>query len=528
MSEEATAPLLSFCLSARNDNYGGDFRYLLTTSLNFLGKNAARIGALGDLEVVIADWNSEVGLSEELALCEEARALCRFVRVPPAVAAPHTTAGKVFASGVASNVALRRARGAYLVCASSDILYSASSLEALLRVLRGQTTVPFAPDRALMLIRRKTLAWELVAARPTPEELDRYILESAWAVEEGYSWPGLNGNNGAIVAHRDLWHQVRGIDESMRGWGWSDIELGLRINQRYPTFYLSELGVMCYEMDVPPERRRKAMDGSGGNPHVVKRELAANDAHWGLGNVELATERASGPPAAARPESEPRRKRALLQELCNPELTGTIASRLPQTLVQQPDFKAGYLLGYCALRLRPGTFVDFGFMRCGASLFVPALHRCVRVVGVNPWQGHTIVPHANDGADLYTKLTFAGNLHFLSGDPTTAVERLPGVLSSSRIDLLYLMLDDLPAAVVDQLPRLAAHFGPSTAVVIYGGAAAAFTRTCESVRKLLPAPMSVLSERDRTALLLSGEDDARDPESARLETGLFEVLRQQR
>jgi hypothetical protein len=526
VSAPPPAKLLSFCLGARNDNYGGNFRYLITTGLNYLARSVHQIGAAGEVGVLIADWNSEVPLSQELQLSPEARAICTFVRVPPALAARHMSPGKTYSGGVAANVALRHATSQYLLSTNADVLYPAANLEALLGVLKGRTAVPFDPARALMLIRRKMLPWELVNSRPSLEVLDRFIVQNSWPVGGGFFWPGLNANNGGTLAHRELWHEVRGMDESLRGWGWTDIDLGLRVNQKYPSQYLTDLGVNCYELDVPPVARQKSVADAGLNPRLVKLSLTANDERWGLGDANLAFEAPAGPPAAAPPEPPLLSKQTLLQGLTSDEFSKIVSTRMDPTFLERADVSAGYLLAFCAVQLRPTTFLDFGFMKGTASLFVPALQRCVDIIGVNDWTTPAIVNFANDASALYQHLQLGGTLHFLSGETATALDRLPGVLSAGAvIDLIYLLLDDLPEVVLEQLPRLAPRLSARAAIVVRGGSEERFAQGLAVARGLLGPSIGVTSERDRTALLLHGREQPANPEHALLEAHMFDVLR---
>ena len=56
--------LISFIFCGRNDNYLGDFKYRITTTISYLCRNLKRIGRLKDIEVIIVDWNSEIPLMQ--------------------------------------------------------------------------------------------------------------------------------------------------------------------------------------------------------------------------------------------------------------------------------------------------------------------------------------------------------------------------------------------------------------------------------------------------------------------------------
>jgi hypothetical protein len=79
--------LLSLDLCSRNDDFQGDPRWRLETTLNHAARQAALLGRLNDVEIVVADWGSEVPLRDVVALTEDAAQITRFVTVPVALAA---------------------------------------------------------------------------------------------------------------------------------------------------------------------------------------------------------------------------------------------------------------------------------------------------------------------------------------------------------------------------------------------------------------------------------------------------------
>ena len=105
-------PLLSFVIAGRNDGFMGDFNWRLSTSINIMARGAAKIGRLQDIEVIIADWNSQVPLHKVLELVPEARAITRFLCVPDEVAIS-AQGDTEFDACTALNLGIRRARGEF-------------------------------------------------------------------------------------------------------------------------------------------------------------------------------------------------------------------------------------------------------------------------------------------------------------------------------------------------------------------------------------------------------------------------------
>ena len=79
-------PVLSLILCSRNDQYMGNPRWRLQTALNYLAQNVQESGREEDVEVVVADWGSEIPLHTVLQLSPVAARMVSFVAVPPALA----------------------------------------------------------------------------------------------------------------------------------------------------------------------------------------------------------------------------------------------------------------------------------------------------------------------------------------------------------------------------------------------------------------------------------------------------------
>ena len=58
-TSKSLPPLLSFVIMARNDEYMGNAKWRLETTLDFLATSLSKLGRLQDAEVVIVDWQSE-------------------------------------------------------------------------------------------------------------------------------------------------------------------------------------------------------------------------------------------------------------------------------------------------------------------------------------------------------------------------------------------------------------------------------------------------------------------------------------
>ena len=81
--------------------------------------------------------------------------------------------------------------------------------------------------------------------------------------------------------HRDRWHELRGYDENMRYWGWSDSDLALRMRLKYSCLDMTSVtDAFCvYHLAHPP------IDKKGGRLNIpVFNKLRVNGSDWGLGS----------------------------------------------------------------------------------------------------------------------------------------------------------------------------------------------------------------------------------------------------
>ena len=51
--------LLSMVVMGRNDDYMGNFKYRLSTCINYVARNLKKLGRLDHVELMVTDWNSE-------------------------------------------------------------------------------------------------------------------------------------------------------------------------------------------------------------------------------------------------------------------------------------------------------------------------------------------------------------------------------------------------------------------------------------------------------------------------------------
>ena len=129
------SPILSLILCSRNDAYMGNSRWRLETALNYTASRVEAVGGSNAVEIIVADWGSDVPLSDVVTLGPAARRLVSFVHAPPELARSHQR-DSPFPEVLALNAAARRSRGQYIGRVDQDTLVGDRFLGWVLPALR--------------------------------------------------------------------------------------------------------------------------------------------------------------------------------------------------------------------------------------------------------------------------------------------------------------------------------------------------------------------------------------------------------
>ncbi len=281
----ANQPLLSLIIGARNDGYMGDFKWRLTTCLNYLGTSLEKLGKASEVEVLICDWGSETPLHTELELSPEARSVVRFIVVPPEIAVP-AQKDSSFPIPIVQNAAIRRAKGKFIAQTDSDIIFTPYTLERLLTALKGGIPLGVNIDKALITSSRKHIPREITEAKPGLEELENYLNQYGAMLPYDKLIPGIGTPSGLALLHRSIWDACRGYDETLIHWGWMEIDLYLRIAMKYPWRDIANFGGDLYHIEHYPGQVRIGPPRKT-NPMLTPRQFSANDENWGMADCDF-------------------------------------------------------------------------------------------------------------------------------------------------------------------------------------------------------------------------------------------------
>jgi len=470
--------LLSVVVTGRNDDYMGNFKYRITTCLNYLARNLKDLGRLDDVEIIVTDWNSDVPLAKELSLSPEAGRICRFVYVPPKVALALQQPGEVFCPTCAMNASLRRGQGKFLMMFDADSMISRHSLRALLDLLDGKLAVPFRLERVFFFCSRHNVPWEVVQREPGLEGWDRYLLLSGGQLpRDPASLSGLGIAGAAQMMHRSIWHACRGYNQQLRIQGWLDAELTLRVTQYYPWVDLSSIGVSLFHMEHWP-RSRRVPGAQAHNPPHVSSTFVVNDENWGLGNYELDIHMAENicEPSRVIGPSEivglvapwNKTRREVLAELTGQPVREHVRRTVHRWKVAPAEWGTMYALAWYSLYHYPRSYLEFGIRDGYAAAVVAAACPGVEIYGIDSWQAGDSrpVPPPDYATGILQHVGHRGYTRLVSGEPHTAFRRLcDSSVGPLSLDLVLVRGDLFGTDAVQQLSDLVPHLAPGGALV---------------------------------------------------------------
>lgn len=516
--------LLSFCLIGRNDNYLGNFKYRLKTALNYLAWSAKKIGALDRIEVLIADWNSNLPLSENIDLTAAATTISKFVHIRPEIAQKyHLKKSQVFNAPCATNAAIRRASGRFLCFMPADVLFPPVALLNLIKIMTQDGDLSQNINKCLLQISRKVVPWQFVELEPGLQDLEDYLIQNSgkFLGNTDFFWamPDLSCGLGAIAASQELWQLSRGFDENLTGWGFSDIEFGLRIGQIYPATELSHFGIYVYDLEQRPAdtgERSKRM-----NPSVYHNQIRTNTDNWGLGNEKLEIQTArppektittsrkinDAPPVNTIFESF----RDILQHMSNRKYYHFLKSHLPFARNFVVNWKYFYPLIWFGLTYPLLKYLEFGVSDVNAAPISALANPCVDITIIADWhadQGQTTQITPVEISAFLNDVGHKGRLRFIEGQVNTALERLKAQTNETVVYDFIFFKPDLFGEKADMLlDNVMEYLSNRGAMVIAGNARGAFSICWERMKQRYPSYTYIHCFKNEVGIILKTPPD---------------------
>jgi hypothetical protein len=307
IEEIATHPLLSLILCSRNDDYMGNSRWRLETTLNFVADQVEALGRTKDVEVLVADWGSEVPLRDVLRLTPAAAAIVSFVLIPPEIARP-LQKDSPFPEVLALNAAARRSRGTYIGRIDQDTLVGRRFLEVFFQLCDGRRQLPIPLDRSLLYSNRRAIPFWFAVRCPSPEHVANFIrlLGERCRVTRLRKRKFWTYFVGIWLIHRNIWTECGGYDERFIYYDWMEVEMILRLRQRYTLIDFGKIvGCDFYHLEHRNPRagtirwrhlgfRPNTFEVQNLDPGAPPLPYHPNSDNWGLAEFELEASAGSG------------------------------------------------------------------------------------------------------------------------------------------------------------------------------------------------------------------------------------------
>ena len=235
-------PVLSLILCSRNDEYMGNSRWRLETTLNYVADQVEALGRGKEVEVLVADWGSEIPLREVLRLTPAAAQIVSFILIPPEVARS-LQKDSPFPEVLALNAVARRARGEYIGRIDQDTLVGRHFLEVFFDLYDGRRHLAISLDRALLYSNRRAIPYWFAVRCPAHQHVDKFIrlLGQRCGLETLPNREFWTYAVGIWLIHRDLWTECGGYDERFIYYNWMEVEMILRLRQRYTLIDFGEM-----------------------------------------------------------------------------------------------------------------------------------------------------------------------------------------------------------------------------------------------------------------------------------------------
>jgi hypothetical protein len=320
-NKENSKPKISFVVTARNDNYGGDFlkriQIFIDVLLSLCEKNAL------DMELVIVEWNPPLenpSLADTIKWPgEQKHTHVRIVRVSEELHKKYPGSERLpLLEFVGKNVGVRRASGDFILVTNPDIIFPEEMIKFL-------STAKLSADRFYRSTRFDVVPETSLSS---PEEqltycrthiirINSYLgsfdnsLSSRLALKRiAFGWlgyfvsrykffplemPFTNASGDFMLMHRDHWHGLHGYPEIIGSdknglfhidafMVYEALFLGLkqvRLNNHLRIYHL-EHGrprIMNLAGQVVEDTRNKLLN--------ARKPVIINDNNWGLGSYDL-------------------------------------------------------------------------------------------------------------------------------------------------------------------------------------------------------------------------------------------------
>lgn len=284
-------PRVTLVLCSRNDQWQGNSLWRLETALNYTAAQAASIGRLDEVEIIVADWGSAIPIREAAKLTPEAARITRYLNIPTSLA-KEKQRDSPFAEVYAINAAVRRSRGEYIGRIDQDTLVGKSFFQWFFSTI-DLATPSFQMSKTAMISNRRRIPYDFAVRCLSFPIVEKYVdLFHPFLPQMPQPERYWECYIGILLLHRDLWWAARGYDETFIYYGRMEFDLFLRLLKE---FQGTDIGRAVrhdfYHLDHVPYwsvwRSLKRSANPARTPEDPPPVFCPNDESWGLGDYDL-------------------------------------------------------------------------------------------------------------------------------------------------------------------------------------------------------------------------------------------------
>jgi len=236
-SNNPRKPVLSLILCSRNDQYMGNSLWRLQATLNYAAQMVHELAREEDVEVLVADWGSDIPLREVLELSPVAANMVSFILIPAEIARD-LQKDSSFPEVFALNAAARRAGGEYIGRIDQDTLVGKRFLKYFFELYEGRRQLEVPLSSALLFANRRSIPYRFAVRCPPLDHVDKFIrlfgqLLKVWRQNpfgQNVFWTSYVG---IWLLHRDLWDACGGYDERLIYYNWMETDMIIRLTQNH-------------------------------------------------------------------------------------------------------------------------------------------------------------------------------------------------------------------------------------------------------------------------------------------------------
>jgi len=275
----------------------GNSCWRLQTTLNYVAQKVHELDRESDVEVLVADWGSDIPLREVLELSSTAARIVSFVLIPPEIAL-ELQKDSPFPEVLALNAAARRANGEYIGRIDQDTLVGKRFLSYFFELYEGKQQLKVPLDSALLFANRRSIPYWFAIRCPPLEHVDKFVRMfekslTVWKLNPSYRDMFWTSYVGIWLLHRDLWNACGGYDERLIYYNWMETDMILRLS---PNRIVTDLGKKVdydfyhlehYNPIATRFTRVHTLKNSDIDLHQTPKVLKPSGENWGLSQYPI-------------------------------------------------------------------------------------------------------------------------------------------------------------------------------------------------------------------------------------------------